>query len=577
MIHTKCVLAFFITFISIVVIKYSHAQGLAPASSKYPQNYFRAPLQLPPQASGNFGELRSNHFHTGTDYRTNQREGYPVYAVADGYVSRARVQIGGGGNALYINHPNGYTSVYMHLQRFNDQITDVVKNKQYVDKRFDVDFPISPLLIQVKKGDIIAYSGNTGGSAGPHLHFELRDTQSEHPINAQLFGLTIPDRVPPNLGGLTIYRLGNQDYSENTPREHVRLLGNNGKYKLNPSKVIQVNGRTGFGIIATDRSSTSANQNGIYSIELRLDGKPIYHAVFESLSFENNKAINAHIDYAYYILHRKRIQKSFIEPGNPLEIYQVDEHNGTVSLQDTAIHKVAYRVQDVMGNSSELSFNIQNNPSLVIQEKTEKPTAFFAYDQENAYENEEVKIHLPKNSLYSNLAFMYRQTAPAKSGYSAIQHIHNTMVPLHRGYSLAIKAINLPQQLQNKALIVSTKGGSYGGIYKDGYVTTTASTFGSFYIQVDTIAPTIRSLNLAANSNLSGVRKINFKISDNLAGIQSFNGYIDGKWILMEYDYKRALLWHTFETGKAKGKHHFKLVVKDWKDNERVFEANFSR
>jgi len=552
-----------------------HAQRPIIQQKQYPLHYFRPPLDLAPQASGSFGELRANHFHSGTDYRTNQREGYPVYAVADGYISRARVQIGGGGNALYIDHPNGYTSVYMHLQRYNDKITSFVKRKQYEEQRFDVDFPLSALLIPVRKGDIIAYSGNTGGSAGPHLHFELRDTPSEHTINAQLFGLTIPDKVPPTIGGLTVYRFGENGYDENTPREHLQIAGSNGRYQINPSKIITLNGPSGFGIVTTDRTSVSANQNGVYAIELLLDGVPIYTAAWESFSFDNSRAINAHIDYATYILHKRRVQKSFVEPGNKLELYKKLQNNGIINITDNQTHEITYRVSDVMGNTSTLSFHVKNNSQYPIERKIDKGTTRFAYDTENTYEDDDIKIKLPKGNLYSDLYFNYRNGNQPKNGYSSIHHVHNRMVPVHSGYTLSIKPKNLPDHLQSKALIVNTLGDSQGGIYKNGYVTTTARSFGSFYITVDTVAPIIRSINLSNNQNIAGIHQINFKISDNLSGIQSFNGYIDGKWILMEYDSKTASLWHVFDVELPKGKHQFQLIVKDWKDNEKIFTADF--
>jgi len=544
----------------------------------FPQNYFRPPLDLAPQASGSFGELRANHFHTGTDYRTNQREGYPIYAVADGFISRARVQIGGGGNALYIDHPNGYTSVYMHLQRFNPKIAETVKNKQYEVQQFDVDFSPGKNIIQVKKGDIIAYSGNTGGSAGPHLHFELRDTKSEETINPQLFGLTIPDAVPPTLSGFTVFRLGDAPFSENTPREHLQITGSNGNYRLASPGVIKVNGNTGFGISAVDRNSASANQNGIYAVELLLDGNTIYHSAFTGLFFDHNRALNSYIDYATYIIKSQRIQKSFVEPGNPLTIYSNLVNNGLIDIRDDKVHEMQYQVKDIKGNTSSLSFSVQYDSSLAIDQNLKSGTSLLPYNKVNIVKKDDIYIDIPANSLYSDLNFLYSKSAKPANGFSEVHHIHNRMTPLHKAYTLSIKAgPELTPDLQSKAIFIDSRGYSYGGAYKDGYVTGSVQEFGSFHIGVDTQAPVIRPLNISQNKVMAGIPQINLKISDNLSGIKSFNGYIDDQWVLMQYDSKTASLWHTFEPGLAKGKHTFKLVVLDAKDNERVYQVNFSR
>jgi murein DD-endopeptidase MepM/ murein hydrolase activator NlpD len=543
----------------------------------YPQNYFRPPLNLAPQASGSFGELRSNHFHSGTDYRTNQREGYPVYAVADGFVSRTRVQIGGGGNALYVDHPNGYTSVYMHLLKYNDEIASVVKNKQYSDQQFAVDFSPEKNLLPVKKGEIIAYAGNTGGSTGPHLHFELRDTRTEKTINPQLFGLLIPDNIPPIISGFTVYRLGNAPFSENTPRENIAITGANGVYKLSTAKPILVNGNTGFGIIAIDPNSASANRNGIYSIELLLDGEPIFESILSSFYFHHSRAINSYIDYPTYILKSQRIQKSFVEPGNPLTIYQNLVNNGLVNVKDDQVHEMLYRVKDVKGNTSSIRFSVRFDPTLAVEQNLKQGTILFPYNQENEFKTLDLKVSIPANSLYSDLNFTYSTLPKPANGYSPIHAIHNRMIPLHSGYSLSILADDLPEHLQSKALIVDSRGRSQGGKYSDGYVSAKMSELGNFHIGVDTTPPVIRPINISENKVMTNIKRIDFKISDNLSGIQSFNAYLNGQWILMEYDSKSASLWHVFENNLPKGKLHFKLVVKDAKDNEKIYEANFIR
>lgn len=544
------------------------------SNNKYPITDFRQPLDItPPALAGSFGEIRANHFHSGIDFRTNQREGYPVYAVADGYISRFRVQNSGFGQALYINHPNGFTTVYGHLQRFSPKIASIVKNLQYEKQSFEVDENPSQSLIPVRKGEIIAWSGNRGSSGGPHLHFEVRDTNTEETINPQFFGINIPDNIPPVIHSLYAYHLNEKVFNEYTPKQAIAITGTNGNYKA--TGPINLTGEVGFGIVTTDRHNGLSGTNGVYSIQLELDGKMIYTSALERFAFENSKAINAHIDYPNYITTKRSIQKSFVEPGNPLKIYSSLVNNGKINFNDGAKHQLRYIICDARGNKSFLSF-IVNSGSVPTANPTLLTGTIFNYNKINEFNTDEIKVVFPLGTLYDDLNFTYKKLPkPVGNAYSSMYQIHNRFTPLHIGFVLSIKTDNLPEHLKSKALIVNSNGLSQGGVFENGFVKTTPKTFGTFYIAVDTIAPRIIPLNISEGKNMASISKMIFKISDNLSGIKSFNGFIDGKWVLMEFDAKSATLWHSFDERTTVGKHIFELIVSDTKDNIQKFNISF--
>ncbi|MGZ3763415.1 MAG: M23 family metallopeptidase [Mucilaginibacter sp.] len=544
-------------------------------TKQYPKNFFRYPLDLPPSTAGSFGELRPNHFHSGLDFKTNGRTGYPVHVAYDGYVSRLRVQFGGFGNAIYITHPNGYTTVYGHIERFAPEMEQLVKRQQSLQQSFEVDFNLPPLQLQYCKDDVIAWSGNAGASAGPHLHFEIRDTETEQTINPQLFGLTIADKVPPALGTICIYHLGGNPFSEKTPRQFLAVAGASGHYHLKKPQVIDISGETGFGITATDLNSTSLNHNGIYSIELKLDGTTVYTFAAEHFAFDQTHAINAYIDYPTFLTSHRFIQKCFILPGSKISLYPQSINRGVINIKDNAVHEVEYVVKDIVGNTSSLKLKVKSTTPKTDQQPIASNTTLLHYDRQNEFSNDQVKVVIPVGNLYDDLNFTY-SSLPGKPGsFSAIHRIHNRFTPINDTYELWIKPDNSIGKYATKAVIVNTEGVCEGGTFDNGYIKANARTFGDYYIKVDTVPPVIHPLNIKNGSNMAKLQRVAFRIGDNLSGIKSYTGKIDGKWVLMEWDYKTKVLSYKFDRDVMPGKHIFELTVTDNKDNSSLFNAYF--
>ena len=546
-------------------------------SKQYPQNYFRYPLDLPPSTAGSFGELRPMHFHSGLDFKTNHTTGFPVHAVFDGYVSRLRVQFGGFGNAIYITHPNGYTTVYGHIESFSPAMTKLIRDYQYQQQSFEVDLKLQPYQLAVCKDEVIALSGNAGASEGPHLHFEIRDSETEETINAQLFGLTIPDKVPPSLYAIGIYHLDGNPFSEKTPRQFLGVTGGNGNYHLTQPGTLNLSGSIGFGITANDMNSTSPNHNGIYSIELKLDGKTVYTFAVERFAFDQTHAINAYIDYPEFLKTHRWMQKCFILPGSRISLYPQSVNRGIINFTDDAVHQVEYVVKDVAGNTSTLSFNVKSSSVKNLNAVLKPKGTLFKYNQMNEFSNNKVKVVVMPGNLYDDVDFVYSSSPKRPGTYSAVHSILNRFTPVHDSYDLWIKPDSTIGKYADKAVIVSTTGICEGGVYQDGYVKAQAHIFGDFFIRVDTVAPVIVPINISNGVNLAAAKKISVRMSDNLSGIKTYNGKIDGHWVLMEWDYKTKVLSYTFNNDIAPGKHIFELTVSDSKNNARQFKADFYR
>ncbi len=563
-------------WILFVTIRATNAQNTSNQSGQYPQGIFRYPLDLPPSTAGGFAELRSNHFHSGLDFRTNQREGYPVHAVYNGYISRIRVQFGGFGNALYITHPNGYTSVYGHLQRFSPEISAVLRAGQRQQQKDLVDLVLDPLQLPVYKGQIVAWTGNTGGSAGPHLHFELRDTETEQTMNAQLFGLTIPDRVPPAIMSIAVYHLNGAPFSEKTKKALYPVTGGNGHYHLAQPQVISIGDDAGMGIVCNDQNSASANRNGAYSIQIRLDNEAIYTFRAERFAFDQTHAINAYIDYPAFLTYGRWIQKCFILPGSKITIYPQAVNRGIIKLKDNDVHDLEYIISDVAGNISALNIKVKMGAPAVTQSAPVN-TIRFHYDRVNYFNYDKLRLTINPGNLYDDLDFTFSELPRHSGAYSATYKLHNRLTPIHDSINVWIKPDSTIASLVNKAIIFNTMSGAEGGIYEDGYIKAAAKGFGEFYVRVDVEPPFIQPLNIINGGSMVRKAKMSFKIGDNLSGIKSYIGKIDGEWVLMEWDFKTKILNYTFDQTVGQGKHHLELTVTDNKENAAHYNADFYR
>ena len=545
------------------------------------RDYFRSPLDIPLVLSGNFGELRSNHFHSGIDFKTQGRTGLPVFAAADGMVSRIRISAAGFGLALYIDHPNGTTTVYAHLLSFSDNIQAYARNMQYAEEKFEVDLTVPKGIFPIKKGDKIGLSGNSGSSGGPHLHFEIRETKSEHALNPLLYRFQVTDKTKPTILSVMVYPLSDDAHVSGKPKEQLtEVVFYEGAYHLKGNPTLTVYGEIGFGLQAMDYLDGSWSKCGVYEIKLSVDDKPMYTFLMNELDFDETRYLNSHIDYAHYRQFSRRVHKSWVEPGNKLGNYPVLHNRGVTNFHDEKLHKISYEVTDVYGNKSTLEFNVQSKKVPVT--KSEKPGMPIRFDKENKIETDQLKVHFREGTFYSNFNLDY-STKPANNHYySPLFKIHNDLTPVHQPYLIEIKGDALPKNLREKAVIAAIDGNgrkwSMGGVYDGGWVSANVRQLGTFALAIDTISPTIQSLSIS-NGALTEQNQIRFTIKDDFSGIAEYRGEIDGKWVLFEYDAKTNLISYRFDKDRFQfGKNHtLVLRVTDVKGNSKEFKANFYR
>jgi len=537
-------------------------------------NYFSNPLEIPMVLSGSFGELRSNHFHSGLDIKTQQRSGIPIYAPADGYVSRIKVGHYGYGKALYIKHTNGYSTVYAHLQKYEATIQDFVKQNQYKKERYEIElFPTESELL-VKKGDLIAYTGNSGSSGGPHLHYEIRDSYSR-PMNPMLFGLEIPDSKNPIVTSIFAYPSGG-DASVNKSAEPVKLRlikQRDGTYK---TERISAYGKIGFGVASTDQQNGAYNKNGVYRIKTSYNGKPKIDIKFEKFSFDETRYLNRYIDYTYYKEHKIKIQKLFRQTNNPLSIITQEDNNGFVNVADGFSSNFTIEIEDYQGNLAQITVPVTGNKdSLVVKKQIPKDLQYVPAVSSSTIQRGVFTIDVPKNAFYQGTYLDIKTSGDTL-------HLHRDIIPVHKNISISMDISNYNTSDKNKLYIArqAYKNTSYYTTTRRENDILTAKTriLGSYSLFMDTIAPSIKAANFKDGKWISNNKTLKINIEDSHSGISSYRATLNGRFILMEYNYKKDVLTYDFNDHIVTDtQNNLRLIVTDNVGNSTTFEAIFFR
>jgi murein DD-endopeptidase MepM/ murein hydrolase activator NlpD len=542
------------------------------------------PLKGELNLSGAFGEVRTNTIHGGIDFRTGGKTGLPVYASNDGFISRVRVNGLVFGKAIYIDHPNGLTTVYGHLEKFTPQVEAFVKEQQYKRESFEIDMYLTPKDFPVKRAQVIGYSGNTGLSFGPHLHYEVRSTPQQLPLNPAYSNLKIIDTLSPIIYGAKIYNFDSSLFT--TINSNITLnVQKQGKFYA-VQDTIDIQGIAVLGVKSYDFVNQNSLTCGVNNIRMYVNNSLTYHYCLDEYNFADSRYINSHIDYALRQKEGKRFHRLFREPGNKLPAYKTLINNGLISTIPDSIYNIRIIIEDPYKNSAELKLVLRGKP--ISQElmtpnpfDSTKTNPYWLFFQENSFKSEWFSIDAPKDILYNSVFFSHQISKPEKGMYSPIIRVHNPLVPIHKAYNLKIKADSVPEKMRGKALIgsLNSSGGivGVGGEYIDGTISAQINYFGNFFIILDTAAPTITPLNISNNKDMTKENVMKFKVSDNLSGISSIRGLINNKWALFEHDPKNNLVFYEIDSKRIpKGQtHSLLLIVTDKKGNKSEYKCFF--
>lgn len=537
----------------------------AATAQDYPKGYFRHPLNIPMQLVANFGELRTNHWHMGLDIRTQQRENLPVYAAAEGYIARVVVEPGGFGQALYINHPNGFTTLYAHLNGFYPALQQHVISEQYKQETWKIDLTFSPGQFPVSKGEYIGRSGNTGGSQGPHVHFEIRDTKTDKVLNPLLFKFPIPDAVPPSVTRLVMYDRNKSTYMQSPQLLNIAKTRNN-TIRVGSDKI-------SFAIGATDRFSGSSNPNGVFIAKVSVDGQPVSSFKLDQIDYNETRYMNAHIDYPYAARGGGQVQHITPLPGAMEVGYNTYGGDGIIHLTDNHSHTILIEVQDANFNATRIPFSIQYDGSL--GPLPENVVEQFLPNQINVFEREDFQLVTTDKTMYDAVDIAYKSLDnAATSSISPLYSFLSAAIPAHDFVTVRIKPSgDIPDEWKDKIVIKNVAGSKtyiQKAVWQKGWLMARFRQFGTYQAFVDNVPPNIN----AVPANLSKAGRIAFTPTDNFNTIKSFRAEVDGQWLRFTNDKGRTWVY-TFDEKFPKGDHQLKVRVDDEAGNvtEKIWDV----
>ena len=542
------------------------------------QNSGDYPLEIPIILSGTFGELRPNHFHAGIDIKTKGTEGFKVYSIGDGYVSRIQITHGGYGKALYIKHDNGQSSVYAHLQKFSPKIEKIVKEIQYSKESYTFRTYPSKDEIRISEKELIGFSGNTGRSFGPHLHYELRD-ELDRPINPMAFkNYSVRDTIPPVVLGL-YYKLitENSISGSNSNFNELKLkkISNN----LFISDTLKTSGPVGFGINSFDRMNNTWNKMGLSNIKTNIDGNEIFNMDLNSFSYDEWRHINTFIDYPYYKNKKIKIQKLYIEEFNPLDMYKRSLGDGVVKINETNVtYLYSVKLFDFNKNQSEILVPIQWEKQNDLSNRKLDFENMFKVNKDSTYNFKfpGAKVSIEKNSFYTNKIIQIFEE-------NNLLHVDKDSIPLLKGITIKMDVSRYNDSIRNRTYIgrigENKKSSFVSSKKEENYVIAKVNNLGDFVIKIDSIKPNISVIDISDNQWISNRENLSIKISDNESGVKNYRGTINDKWILLEYNPMKGILTYDFNdnVNRDDAKNVLEIKIEDNVGNEKKLIKTFYR